>query len=224
MIIVKSIVIRMCNIIIIVEFKTVYKFLPTRLPNFVALFMGHLFPQSTCVPCKLWGFFTSSLRVSSHHSVLKNFESDSKAVPSQSFYLTRQCTFCIISPTHDIMCCLGSWFRLTFFDFLLYRDCSLFRRFCSVIFWKPISAANSPGLQCKIVHQMKNIFTGRLAQLNFARRSRALIEIQFQADDVVVFMKGTQQEPMCGFSRNVKLVCLQLCAKYNIGSEWIRII
>ncbi|VDN34301.1 unnamed protein product [Cylicostephanus goldi] len=25
-------------------------------------------------------------------------------------------------------------------------------------------------------------------------------------DDVVVFMKGTQQEPMCGFSRNVKLV------------------
>lgn len=53
---------------------------------------------------------------------------------------------------------------------------------------------------------MKNIFTGRLAQLNFARRSRALIEIQFQADDVVVFMKGTQQEPMCGFSRNVKLV------------------
>ncbi|CAL2035610.1 hypothetical protein CAEBREN_06551 [Caenorhabditis brenneri] len=25
-------------------------------------------------------------------------------------------------------------------------------------------------------------------------------------DDVVVFMKGTQQEPACGFSRNVKLV------------------
>ncbi|VDO23731.1 unnamed protein product [Haemonchus placei] len=27
-----------------------------------------------------------------------------------------------------------------------------------------------------------------------------------KSDDVVVFMKGTQQEPMCGFSRNVKLV------------------
>ncbi|TKR76998.1 hypothetical protein L596_018052 [Steinernema carpocapsae] len=26
------------------------------------------------------------------------------------------------------------------------------------------------------------------------------------ADKVVVFMKGTQQEPMCGFSRNVKMV------------------
>ncbi|CAI5446413.1 unnamed protein product [Caenorhabditis angaria] len=27
-----------------------------------------------------------------------------------------------------------------------------------------------------------------------------------KASDVVVFMKGTQQEPMCGFSKNVKLV------------------
>ncbi|CAI4230496.1 unnamed protein product [Auanema sp. JU1783] len=27
-----------------------------------------------------------------------------------------------------------------------------------------------------------------------------------KTDDVVVFMKGTQKEPMCGFSRNVKLV------------------
>uniref|UniRef100_A0A914VVB4 Glutaredoxin-related protein 5, mitochondrial n=1 Tax=Plectus sambesii TaxID=2011161 RepID=A0A914VVB4_9BILA len=32
------------------------------------------------------------------------------------------------------------------------------------------------------------------------------IEKAINSDKVVVFMKGTQQEPMCGFSRNVKLV------------------
>ncbi|MFH4978315.1 hypothetical protein AB6A40_005024 [Gnathostoma spinigerum] len=32
------------------------------------------------------------------------------------------------------------------------------------------------------------------------------IESYLKADPVVVFMKGTQTEPMCGFSRNVKLV------------------
>ncbi|CAJ0600582.1 unnamed protein product [Cylicocyclus nassatus] len=32
------------------------------------------------------------------------------------------------------------------------------------------------------------------------------IDNMVKKDDVVVFMKGTQEEPMCGFSRNVKLV------------------
>ncbi|CAI2349461.1 unnamed protein product [Caenorhabditis sp. 36 PRJEB53466] len=35
---------------------------------------------------------------------------------------------------------------------------------------------------------------------------RKRIDGLVQKDDVVVFMKGTQQEPACGFSRNVKLV------------------
>ncbi|KAK6056542.1 glutaredoxin [Cooperia oncophora] len=35
---------------------------------------------------------------------------------------------------------------------------------------------------------------------------RNKIDNMVKSDDVVVFMKGTQQEPMCGFSRNVKLV------------------
>jgi hypothetical protein len=30
--------------------------------------------------------------------------------------------------------------------------------------------------------------------------------LKVKSSPVVVFMKGTQQEPMCGFSRNVKLV------------------
>ncbi|VDN43514.1 unnamed protein product [Gongylonema pulchrum] len=32
------------------------------------------------------------------------------------------------------------------------------------------------------------------------------IQKLLKAEPVVVFMKGTQQEPMCGFSKNVKLV------------------
>lgn len=35
---------------------------------------------------------------------------------------------------------------------------------------------------------------------------RKRIDGLVKKDDVVVFMKGTQQEPACGFSRNVKLV------------------
>jgi len=37
-----------------------------------------------------------------------------------------------------------------------------------------------------------------------------------QKDKVVVFMKGTQKEPMCGFSRNVKLVG-ELCGWCAVG-------
>ena len=36
---------------------------------------------------------------------------------------------------------------------------------------------------------------------------RKLIDDAVKKDDVVVFMKGTHEQPMCGFSRNVKLVC-----------------
>uniref|UniRef100_A0A0K0DP45 Glutaredoxin-related protein 5, mitochondrial n=1 Tax=Angiostrongylus cantonensis TaxID=6313 RepID=A0A0K0DP45_ANGCA len=35
---------------------------------------------------------------------------------------------------------------------------------------------------------------------------RSKIDKMVKSDDVVVFMKGTQEEPLCGFSRNVKLV------------------
>ncbi|CAJ0574458.1 unnamed protein product, partial [Mesorhabditis spiculigera] len=35
---------------------------------------------------------------------------------------------------------------------------------------------------------------------------KSKIESIVKADPVVVFMKGTQKEPMCGFSKNVKLV------------------
>uniref|UniRef100_A0A1I7XST5 Serine/threonine-protein phosphatase n=1 Tax=Heterorhabditis bacteriophora TaxID=37862 RepID=A0A1I7XST5_HETBA len=34
----------------------------------------------------------------------------------------------------------------------------------------------------------------------------AITDYRAKSDNVVVFMKGTQEEPMCGFSRNVKLV------------------
>ena len=37
---------------------------------------------------------------------------------------------------------------------------------------------------------------------------RQRIQDYITKDPVVVFMKGTHQEPMCGFSRNVKLVSL----------------
>ena len=36
---------------------------------------------------------------------------------------------------------------------------------------------------------------------------RKWIDEAVKKDDVVVFMKGTHEQPMCGFSRNVKLVC-----------------
>ncbi|KAJ1374148.1 hypothetical protein KIN20_036768 [Parelaphostrongylus tenuis] len=35
---------------------------------------------------------------------------------------------------------------------------------------------------------------------------RNRIDKMVKSDNVVVFMKGTKEEPMCGFSRNVKLV------------------
>ncbi|PAV80604.1 hypothetical protein WR25_11081 [Diploscapter pachys] len=35
---------------------------------------------------------------------------------------------------------------------------------------------------------------------------RKKIDQMIKNDDVVVFMKGTKQEPLCGFSKNVKLV------------------
>ena len=43
------------------------------------------------------------------------------------------------------------------------------------------------------------------SELNDALRAR--IDKMVKSDPVVVFMKGTQHEPMCGFSKNVKLVC-----------------
>uniref|UniRef100_F1LGR0 Glutaredoxin-related protein 5, mitochondrial n=2 Tax=Ascaris TaxID=6251 RepID=F1LGR0_ASCSU len=41
---------------------------------------------------------------------------------------------------------------------------------------------------------------------NLSEPLRKRIESYVASAPVVVFMKGTQQEPMCGFSRNVKLV------------------
>jgi len=43
-----------------------------------------------------------------------------------------------------------------------------------------------------------------VSTLSEAMRQR--LDKTVKADKVVVFMKGTQQEPMCGFSRNVKMV------------------
>lgn len=45
---------------------------------------------------------------------------------------------------------------------------------------------------------------------NLSEPLRKRIESYVASAPVVVFMKGTQQEPMCGFSRNVKLV------RYNV--------
>lgn len=47
--------------------------------------------------------------------------------------------------------------------------------------------------------------TASSSELNDALRAR--IDKMIKSDPVVVFMKGTQHEPMCGFSKNVKLVC-----------------
>ncbi|CAD6185674.1 unnamed protein product [Caenorhabditis auriculariae] len=44
------------------------------------------------------------------------------------------------------------------------------------------------------------------ASSSLTNEVRQKIDGVVKSDDVVVFMKGTQQEPMCGFSRNVKLV------------------
>jgi len=46
--------------------------------------------------------------------------------------------------------------------------------------------------------------TGQLRVMNDAIRQQ--IEHCIQKAPVVVFMKGTQQQPMCGFSQKVKLV------------------
>ncbi|VDM67469.1 unnamed protein product [Strongylus vulgaris] len=57
--------------------------------------------------------------------------------------------------------------------------------------------------------QRSFISTSRLYSTATPKLSSELknkIDKMVKADDVVVFMKGTQQEPMCGFSRNVKLV------------------
>ncbi|KAK5969481.1 Monothiol glutaredoxin-5 mitochondrial [Trichostrongylus colubriformis] len=50
----------------------------------------------------------------------------------------------------------------------------------------------------------RNLCTAASQTLSEDLRNR--IDKMVKSDDVVVFMKGTQQEPMCGFSRNVKLV------------------
>uniref|UniRef100_W6NLE3 Glutaredoxin-related protein 5, mitochondrial n=1 Tax=Haemonchus contortus TaxID=6289 RepID=W6NLE3_HAECO len=50
----------------------------------------------------------------------------------------------------------------------------------------------------------RNLCTAAAQTLSADLRNR--IDQMVKSDDVVVFMKGTQQEPMCGFSRNVKLV------------------
>jgi monothiol glutaredoxin len=41
-------------------------------------------------------------------------------------------------------------------------------------------------------------------QLDSALRSR--IQKMVDANDIVLFMKGTPEQPMCGFSRNAKMV------------------
>ncbi|CAJ0939425.1 unnamed protein product, partial [Mesorhabditis belari] len=47
-------------------------------------------------------------------------------------------------------------------------------------------------------------FCSATAQLSSELKTK--IDGIIKKDPVVVFMKGTQKEPMCGFSRNVKLV------------------
>ncbi|EYC27843.1 hypothetical protein Y032_0008g213 [Ancylostoma ceylanicum] len=66
--------------------------------------------------------------------------------------------------------------------------------------------------------QRQLISTSRLcstAAPTLSSELRSKIDKMVKSDDVVVFMKGTQQEPMCGFSRNVKLVLDFHNVKFN---------
>ncbi|KAL6727952.1 hypothetical protein Aduo_009780 [Ancylostoma duodenale] len=66
--------------------------------------------------------------------------------------------------------------------------------------------------------QRQLISTSRLCStpaLTLSTELRNKIDKMVKSDDVVVFMKGTQQEPMCGFSRNVKLVLDFHNVKFN---------
>ncbi|KAK6741558.1 hypothetical protein RB195_009429 [Necator americanus] len=53
------------------------------------------------------------------------------------------------------------------------------------------------------------------ASSTLSEEVRNKIDKMVKSGDVVVFMKGTQQEPMCGFSRNVKLVLDFHNVKFN---------
>ncbi|KAK0416214.1 hypothetical protein QR680_012349 [Steinernema hermaphroditum] len=50
------------------------------------------------------------------------------------------------------------------------------------------------------------LFSSSASTAELSQVLRDRINSYVAADKVVVFMKGTQQEPMCGFSRNVKMV------------------